>query len=146
MKVYWFTGGGEGAKPPSASTAEKRVHPHHPGSARVWTVSCGSTTYHEGKRLPAQEPAITFPVVETAMTTSISNGTTYRLYVGIDIAAKTFTASWMTPEGRPSPALSFEQSPAGFAALQEHLQTTGVAPPRPWSCWKPPVATGSPWP
>lgn len=62
------------------------------------------------------------------MTTSISNGTTYRLYVGIDIAAKTFTASWMTPEGRPSPALSFEQSPAGFAALQEHLQTTGVAP------------------
>jgi hypothetical protein len=62
------------------------------------------------------------------MTPSISNGTTYHLYVGIDIAAKTFTASWMTPEGRPSPALSFEQSPAGFAALQEHLQTTGVAP------------------
>jgi transposase len=34
----------------------------------------------------------------------------------------------MTPEGRPSPALSFDQSPAGFAALQEHLQATGVAP------------------
>ena len=62
------------------------------------------------------------------MTPSISNLTCYRLYVGVDIAAKTFTASWMTPEGRPCPALTFQQSPAGFAALQEHLQTTGVAP------------------
>jgi len=62
------------------------------------------------------------------MPTSLSNLPTYHLYVGVDIAAKTFTASWMTPEGRPSLALSFQQSPTGFAALQEHLQTTGVTP------------------
>ena len=36
-----------------------------------------------------------------------------------------WTSSAATPGGV---ARRFEQSPAGFAALQEHLQTTGVAP------------------
>ncbi len=29
---------------------------------------------------------------------------TSQLYVGIDIAAATFTVSWLRPDGRPSPA------------------------------------------
>ena len=27
----------------------------------------------------------------------------YQLYVGIDVAAATFTAAWLTPGGAPSP-------------------------------------------
>lgn len=52
----------------------------------------------------------------------------YQLYGGIDIAAATFTASWMRLDGRPCPATTFPQSPAGFAALQAQFQATGVAP------------------
>jgi transposase len=52
----------------------------------------------------------------------------YQLFVGIDIAAATFTAAWMRLDGRPGPATTCPQSPAGFATLQEHLQATGVAP------------------
>ena len=52
----------------------------------------------------------------------------YQLFVGIDIAAATFTASWMRLDGRPSPATTFPQSPSGYAALQGQLQATGVAP------------------
>lgn len=52
----------------------------------------------------------------------------YQLYVGIDIAAATFTASWMRLDGRPGAASTFPQSPTGFAAFQGQLQATGVAP------------------
>jgi transposase len=51
----------------------------------------------------------------------------YRLYVGIDIAADTFTAAWFAGSGAPSTPLSAEQTPAGFAALQRRLG--GVAAP-----------------
>jgi len=52
----------------------------------------------------------------------------YQLFVGIDIAATTFTAAWMPLDGRPTSAISLPQSAAGFAALHAHLQGTGVAP------------------
>lgn len=52
----------------------------------------------------------------------------FQLYVGIDIAAATFSASWMRRDGRPSPATTYPQSPTGFATLQAQLQATGVAP------------------
>ena len=52
----------------------------------------------------------------------------YQLYVGNDIAATTFTAAWLYPDGSPSPAVSFQNAPAGFAALQQQLQATGVVP------------------
>jgi transposase len=48
--------------------------------------------------------------------------------VGVDIAAVTFTASWLTPEGKPSAPVTLAQTPSGFAALQQHLQATGVDP------------------
>lgn len=53
---------------------------------------------------------------------------TYHLYVGVDIAATTFTAAW-SPDGRTGPRpQTFDQTPAGFTAFQQHLEATGVAP------------------
>jgi transposase len=52
----------------------------------------------------------------------------YQLFVGIDIAATTFTALWSmdgSPTLRP---VTFDQTSAGVAALQQQLQRTGVAP------------------
>jgi transposase len=55
-------------------------------------------------------------------------GMVYQLYVGIDIAADTFTASWLSPGGTPTAPLTREQTPAGYAALQRRLQATGASP------------------
>jgi transposase len=56
------------------------------------------------------------------------SGRVYQLWVGIDIAATTFTAAWLRPSEGPSPATSFPQAPAGFTALQQQVQATGSAP------------------
>jgi transposase len=51
-----------------------------------------------------------------------------QLFVGIDIAASSFTATW-TKAGPPTErARSFAQTPQGFLALQEFLTSTGIAP------------------
>ncbi len=52
----------------------------------------------------------------------------YQLYVGIDVAADTFTAAWHTPAGTPALPFTTEQTPAGFSALQRRLAASGVAP------------------
>ena len=52
----------------------------------------------------------------------------YQLYVGIDIAADTFAAAWLTSSDTPSTPVTGEQSPAGYTALQRRFQATGVAP------------------
>ncbi len=54
--------------------------------------------------------------------------TAYQLYVGIDIAADTFTAAWRTRAGKPTGPFTAEQTPAGFAALQRRLAASGAAP------------------
>ena len=51
----------------------------------------------------------------------------YQLYVGIDIAADTFTAAWLPADGTPSAPLTREQTAAGAAALQQRLAATSVA-------------------
>ena len=51
-----------------------------------------------------------------------------QLYVGIDIAAKTFTASWLTAETYPSKPRTFDQTPAGFAKLHTALTALAVPP------------------
>ena len=52
----------------------------------------------------------------------------YRCFVGVDIAATSFTAIW-TADGRMLPrAVTFSQSPTGIAAFQQQLQATGVTP------------------
>ena len=52
----------------------------------------------------------------------------YRCFVGVDIAAASFTAIWST-DGRMQPrAVTFAQTPTGFAALHQQLHATGAAP------------------
>ncbi len=55
-------------------------------------------------------------------------GAACQLYVGIDIAADTFTAAWLTPGGAPSAPATGAQTPAGYATLQQQLGATAVAP------------------
>ena len=50
------------------------------------------------------------------------------LDVGVDIAAVTFTASWLVPEGKPSAPVTLAQEAAGYAAFRQRLQATGVSP------------------
>jgi transposase len=52
----------------------------------------------------------------------------YQLYVGVDIAAKTFTAVWTTSASTFSRAITFDQTPEGFAAFRDRLTTVGSAP------------------
>jgi len=41
----------------------------------------------------------------------------YRLYVGSAVAAETFVAAWLAPDGPPSAPSTGEQTAAGFATL-----------------------------
>jgi transposase len=52
----------------------------------------------------------------------------YQVFVGIDIAARSFTASWTRDRRSFSPAQTFSQDPDGFARLERQLTATGVAP------------------
>jgi len=54
--------------------------------------------------------------------------TPYQLFVGVDIAAKTFAASWGADPSALHPTRTFAQSPNGFATFREQLATTSVAP------------------
>lgn len=47
----------------------------------------------------------------------------YRLFVGIDIAAKTCAVSWMSASSTPSRAITIEQTPRGFAELLQRLSS-----------------------
>jgi transposase len=52
----------------------------------------------------------------------------YQLFAGADIAAATFTASWSRDAHSAVRPMTFPQTPAGFAAFQQHLDQTGIAP------------------
>jgi transposase len=60
------------------------------------------------------------------MTTT--NARSYRLFTGIDVAAKTFTASWTTDRVQYAPPVTLDYTTAGIAQLHQHLQATGVTP------------------
>ena len=53
---------------------------------------------------------------------------TYRLFVGVDVAAATVTAAWQPPRGGPGTPHTFDQTPTGHAALQRQLRSAGVPP------------------
>lgn len=53
---------------------------------------------------------------------------TYTLFVGVDIAAATFTAVWGIDPHRPHRPHTFAQTADGFLALQQHLAATAVPP------------------
>jgi transposase len=52
----------------------------------------------------------------------------YHLYVGVDIAAKTFVATWALDPATAPKAVSFDQSEDGFSAFLQQLGATGVTP------------------
>ena len=52
----------------------------------------------------------------------------FQLYVGIDIAATTFTAVWTGPGYPPSAPTTLAQTSEGFASLQTQLLQTTIAP------------------
>ena len=52
-----------------------------------------------------------------------SSSLPYRLFVGIDIAAKTCAVSWMSVSSTPSRAITIEQTPRGAALLLERLSS-----------------------
>jgi transposase len=53
---------------------------------------------------------------------------TTRLFVGIDIAARSFTASSLKPENDPSKPKTYDQSPTGYAAFIKALHATRFKP------------------
>lgn len=65
-----------------------------------------------------------------------------RLCVGIDIAAATFTAAWLSADGPVSTPRTYAQDAHGFAALQTALAPTAVAPAETLIVME---ATGSYW-
>lgn len=67
---------------------------------------------------------------------------TFHLFVGVDIAAASFAASW-TRGGQPCErARTFAQTPEGFTMLQTALATTGISPAQTLLVLE---ATGSYW-
>jgi transposase len=56
---------------------------------------------------------------------------TYHLFVGADIAARSFTAAWQRSDGPLLRPTRYEQALAGFTAFQQALAATGVAPAHP---------------
>jgi len=58
----------------------------------------------------------------------MERSTDYRLFVGIDIAATTFTAAWMPTGATPTAPVTHPQRSAGFASFQRQLAATGVLP------------------
>ena len=52
----------------------------------------------------------------------------YTAFVGIDIAAATFMATWSLHDAPPATPRQFDQTPAGFQALQQALLAAGAVP------------------
>ena len=66
----------------------------------------------------------------------------YHLYVGVDIAAKTFMATWAVDPATAPKAVSFDQREDGFSAFLQQLGAIGVTPNAPLVVME---ATGSYW-
>ncbi|HSH80977.1 MAG TPA: transposase, partial [Herpetosiphonaceae bacterium] len=65
-----------------------------------------------------------------------------QLFVGVDIAAASFDASWCRAGSTLHPAQTFPQTPSAFTAFQQQLETTGVPPAQTLLVLE---ATGSYW-
>ncbi|MFN8500923.1 IS110 family transposase [Kouleothrix sp.] len=66
----------------------------------------------------------------------------YCLFVGVDIAAASFAATWSPAGSPPQRARTFPQTPEGFAAFQAALASTAVPPAQTLIVLE---ATGSYW-
>jgi len=66
----------------------------------------------------------------------------YRLFVGVDMAATTATVSWMRLGEKACRPVTIEQPPDGYASLERKLRATGQAPDQVLIVME---ATGSSW-
>ena len=73
---------------------------------------------------PSNVPSAYLREREAAMTTS-TNDLAYGLYVGVDIAETFAKVSWLMPGEAPSCAISMEQTPQAFSALEHRLLSRG---------------------
>ena len=60
--------------------------------------------------------------------TTTPTASTYQLFVGVDIAAASFAASWTTAGPARERARTFPQTPEGYTAFQIALAATGITP------------------
>jgi transposase len=58
----------------------------------------------------------------------MSDHTPYCLFVGIDVAAATFTATWCTTITDPVKPVTLPQTPDGYRQLQQQLSATDISP------------------
>src|SRR5215831_20674424 len=58
----------------------------------------------------------------------LSPASRYHLFVGVDIAYQTLTAVYLPPGAAPSRPLTVDNTPEGFARLQERLLAAHAAP------------------
>ena len=75
------------------------------------------------------------------MTTGLAAGT-YKLFIGIDIAAATAEVSTQRPGAKASRSFTMDQTPQGFTCLVNKLQATGCEPSQVLVVME---ATGSYW-
>jgi transposase len=60
--------------------------------------------------------------------TTLADRSGYQLFVGVDIAAATFTTSWTTGTSSYERAATFPQTPDGFAAFQQRVGMLAIPP------------------
>ena len=60
--------------------------------------------------------------------TMTSTSPIYHLFVGVDIAATSFAATWTVNGPTRHTVRTFDQTPDGFTAFQQWLSTTGITP------------------
>lgn len=53
----------------------------------------------------------------------------YHLFVGVDVAARSVSVSWLPSHGRPTAARTIPQTAAGYTDLQQRLVALGVPAP-----------------
>lgn len=58
----------------------------------------------------------------------LQTSSNYRVFVRVDIAAKTVMVAWLCPGEPISRPISFEQTPAGFTLLKQTLLALAYAP------------------
>lgn len=132
-----------GRKPPSGNDRDRKIRPHSVGQWSVWTVSSGADRVftRNDHALPWLFSAVPRGCVAHHRRFGMTPSPTYECFVGIDIAAKTFVATWAVPCQTPSPPHTFDQTDAGFGDFQAQLPAT-VLPPQILIAME---ATGSYW-
>jgi transposase len=99
------------------------------GWSKFQSYQVALTTYHELRRDLPIGTSETYLLASfeqgAAMTTVLPKPLpTYRLFVGIDIAAATAKAAWLSPATAVTRAITIDQTPQAFAALQQRLLAT----------------------